>query len=106
MFKILQGSGIDFWCDGLQYGNRCMVKRLCYGGTVGRPATFPGESGVDQLVEIIKVLGTPTRQQIKSMNPNYTEFKFPHLPKNPWDRVFRPRTPENAVALVSKVFDV
>ncbi|KAL0006380.1 hypothetical protein SO802_013941 [Lithocarpus litseifolius] len=37
---------------------------------------FPGESGVDQLVEIIKVLGTPTREEIKYMNPNYTEFKF------------------------------
>ena len=36
-----------------------------------------GESGVDQLVEIIKVLGTPTREEIYSMNPNYTEFKFP-----------------------------
>ena len=31
---------------------------------------FPGESGIDQLVEIIKVLGTPTREQIKTMNPN------------------------------------
>ena len=31
---------------------------------------FPGESGIDQLVEIIKVLGTPTRDQIKTMNPN------------------------------------
>ena len=27
---------------------------------LGQPI-FPGESGVDQLVEIIKVLGTPTR---------------------------------------------
>lgn len=31
---------------------------------------FPGESGIDQLVEIIKVLGTPSREQIKTMNPN------------------------------------
>jgi len=30
---------------------------------LGQPL-FPGESGVDQLVEIIKVLGTPTRDQI------------------------------------------
>jgi serine/threonine protein kinase len=28
-------------------------------------------------VEIINVLGTPTREEIKCMNPNYTEFKFP-----------------------------
>ncbi len=36
---------------------------------------FPGESGVDQLVEIIKVLGTPTREQIRDMNPSYTEVR-------------------------------
>ena len=42
---------------------------------LGQPL-FPGESGVDQLVEIIKVLGTPTRDQIHSMNPNYSEFRF------------------------------
>jgi serine/threonine protein kinase len=28
-------------------------------------------------VEIINVLGTPMREEIKCMNPNYTEFKFP-----------------------------
>ncbi len=48
---------------------------------------FPGESGVDQLVEIIKILGTPTRQQILAMNPNYTEFKFPMIKSQPWPRV-------------------
>ena len=36
---------------------------------LGQPL-FPGESGIDQLVEIIKVLGTPTRDQIKTMNPS------------------------------------
>ena len=35
---------------------------------LGQPL-FPGESGIDQLVEIIKVLGTPSREQIKTMNP-------------------------------------
>jgi len=30
---------------------------------LGQPI-FPGDSGVDQLVEIIKVLGTPTREQV------------------------------------------
>ena len=40
-----------------------------------------GDSGVDQLVEIIKVLGTPTREQNKELNPNY-KFLFPSLFKN------------------------
>ncbi|KAI5013797.1 hypothetical protein ZWY2020_047289 [Hordeum vulgare] len=46
-------------------------------------AYFSWESGVDQLVEIIKVLGTPTREEIKCMNPNYTEFKFPQIKAHP-----------------------
>jgi len=36
---------------------------------LGHPL-FPGESAVDQLVEIIKVLGTPPKEQIFLMNEN------------------------------------
>jgi len=53
---------------------------------LGQPL-FPGESGVDQLVEIIKVLGTPSKEQIKAMNQNYTEFKFPQIKVQPWPKV-------------------
>ena len=64
MFKILQGSelifgatdystAIDVWSSG------CVMAELL----VGQPLS--GESGVDQLVEIIKVLGTPTRHTNK-----------------------------------------
>lgn len=56
---------------------------------LGQPI-FPGESGVDQLVEIIKVLGTPTREQIKAMNRNYTEYKFPQIKAAPWNKVYGP----------------
>lgn len=64
---------------------------------------FPGESGVDQLVEIIKVLGTPTREEIKCMNPNYTEFKFPQIKAHPWHKIFHKRMPAEAVDLVSRL---
>jgi glycogen synthase kinase 3 beta len=50
---------IDIWSTG------CVMAELM----LGQPL-FPGESGIDQLVEIIKVLGTPSREQIKTMNPN------------------------------------
>ncbi len=53
---------------------------------LGQPI-FPGDSGVDQLVEIIKVLGTPTKEQIRQMNSNYTEFKFPQIKAHPWSKV-------------------
>lgn len=38
---------------------------------------FPGESSVDQLVEIMKVLGTPTAADIAEFNVSNTDFKFP-----------------------------
>ena len=67
---------------------RCTKAELILGHPI-----FPGEGGVDQLVEIIKarctacsgtthiaklceagqVLGTPTREELMAMNPNYTE---------------------------------
>lgn len=56
---------------------------------LGQPL-FPGESGIDQLVEIIKVLGTPTREQIKTMNPNYMEHKFPQIKPHPFNKVLLP----------------
>ena len=66
---------------------------------LGQPL-FPGDSGVDQLVEIIKVLGTPTREEISAMNSNYTEFKFPQIKACQWRKVFRSKTPEEAMDFI------
>jgi len=71
---------------------------------LGQPL-FPGESGIDQLVEIIKVLGTPSREQIKTMNPNYMEHKFPQIKPHPFSKVFRPRTAPEAIDLVAKLLE-
>lgn len=72
---------------------------------LGQPL-FPGESSVDQLIEIIKVLGTPTKEQLQAMNPNYTEYKFPQIKASTWSKVFRnrPTTPE-ALDLLSKLVE-
>ncbi|GJX28374.1 shaggy-related protein kinase epsilon [Tanacetum coccineum] len=50
-----------------------------------------------------QVLGTPTREEIKCMNPNYTEFKFPQIKAHPWHKIFHKRTPPEAVDLVSRL---
>ena len=68
---------------------------------LGQPL-FPGDSGVDQLVEIIKVLGTPTREEISAMNSNYTEFKFPQIKACQWRKVFRSKTPDEAMDFISQ----
>jgi glycogen synthase kinase 3 beta len=70
---------------------------------LGQPL-FPGESGIDQLVEIIKVLGTPTRDQIRTMNPNYMEHKFPQIKPHPFSKVFR-RADGHALDLIAKLLE-
>ncbi len=37
------------------------------------------------------------------MNPNYSEFKFPQIKSHPWTKVFKSRTPPDAIDLISKV---
>ncbi|KAJ3220000.1 regulator of ime2 [Dinochytrium kinnereticum] len=89
------GVTIDVWSTA------CVMAELM----LGQPL-FPGESGVDQLVEIIKVLGTPTREQIKAMNENYTEYKFPQIKPCSWAKVFRSRnTTPDTIELIGKLLD-
>uniref|UniRef100_A0A0N5A3Z8 Protein kinase domain-containing protein n=1 Tax=Parastrongyloides trichosuri TaxID=131310 RepID=A0A0N5A3Z8_PARTI len=83
---------IDVWSAGT------VLAELLLGTPI-----FPGESAVDQIVEIIKVLGTPSKEQIRKMNPNYTEYKFPSIGPHPWNKVFRARTDPMAISLVSEL---
>lgn len=83
---------IDLWSVG------CVIAELMLTMPI-----FPGESGSDQIVEIIKILGTPTKEQIRAMNPNYTEYRFPHISPIPWDKVFKPNTNPEAVKFVSRL---
>lgn len=85
-------TAIDIWSQG------CVLAELLLGTPI-----FPGTSGVDQLVEIIKVLGTPTKEELKHMNPNYQEFKFPQIRAHPWGNVFKLNTPPEAIDLVTKL---
>ncbi|EER18587.1 glycogen synthase kinase-3 alpha, putative [Perkinsus marinus ATCC 50983] len=64
-------SKVDIWSTG------CVIAEMCLGCPL-----FPGQTGVDQLVEIIKVLGTPTAEQVAAMNPKYKDFNprvFPRI---------------------------
>jgi len=86
---------IDLWSTG------CVMAELM----LGQPL-FPGESAVDQLVEIIKVLGTPSRSQVLAMNPNYNEFSFPQIKPSPWSKVFKSKgIPPEALDLLSKLLE-
>ncbi|GAB66210.1 glycogen synthase kinase [Plasmodium cynomolgi strain B] len=63
---------------------------------------FSGQSSVDQLVRIIQVLGTPTEEQMKVMNPNYADVKFPDVKPKDLKKVFPKGTPEDAINFVSR----
>ena len=85
-------TAIDVWSVG------CVLAEIM----LGRPI-FPGESGVDQLVEIIKILGTPSKDQILAMNPDYKEYKFPQIKPMAWEKVFRSKTPKEAIMFVASL---
>jgi len=83
-------TAIDIWSQGCVGAELLLAQPL-----------FPGDSGVDQLVEIIKVLGTPTKEEIRSMNSNYIEFKFPQIKGCQWKKIFRNKTPEEAMDFIA-----
>ncbi|KAE8679259.1 Shaggy-related protein kinase NtK-1 [Hibiscus syriacus] len=66
-------TAIDIWSAG------CVLAELLLGQVYLCFKNF----GCSSLSYIIMVLGTPTREEIKCMNPNYTEFKFPQIMAHP-----------------------
>lgn len=79
-------TSVDLWSAG------CVFAEML----LGQPL-FTGKDGINQLVEIIKVLGTPTPQELRAMNPNYPEYEFtPRISAHPWEKVFRGWTPREA----------
>lgn len=84
---------IDVWSVG------CVIAEL-----VLLEPLFQGENSVDQLVEIIKILGTPSKKQIAKMNSSYTHYKFPVVKCYTWKEVFKNKNaPEEFIDLLSKL---
>lgn len=93
LFGATEYTGsIDTWSTG------CVFAELLLSQPI-----FAGESTIDQLVEIIKVLGTPTREDVNLMNPEYEDYKkFPMIKARQWTSVF-PTSPPLVVDLMSKM---
>lgn len=83
---------IDIWSAG------CVMAELF----LGKPI-FVGETNIDLLVEILKILGTPTPEQLKIMKPNINGYKLPLILPTPWEKVFSNKTPKLAIDLISKL---
>jgi len=59
---------------------------------IGKPL-FMGRKEADQLVQIIRVLGTPAPHQLKAMNPDYPACEFQVVQRLSWQKALRKRTP-------------
>lgn len=86
-------SSIDLWSIG------CVFAELL----VGQPL-FTGRDGILQFVEIIKVLGTPTPQELQAMNHLYPPVAFtPAVTPMPMEQVLRGWAPPPASDLLSQL---
>ena len=85
---------VDVWSMG------CVIAEL----VLNRPI-FAGKSATDQFLEIMKVLGTPTNEQMKAMNEKSKgSSKFPKINPKPWKDVFKGKiNDELYLDLVSKL---
>ena len=85
-------TSIDVWSVG------CVMAELLHGTPI-----FVGESGIDQIYEVIKLLGTPSKEEINIMNPASTDLTLPHQPKKQWHTFFKSSVPSDAADLVDKL---
>eukprot|EP00182_Erythrolobus_australicus_P006755 CAMPEP_0185833762 /NCGR_PEP_ID=MMETSP1353-20130828/3417_1 /TAXON_ID=1077150 /ORGANISM="Erythrolobus australicus, Strain CCMP3124" /LENGTH=366 /DNA_ID=CAMNT_0028532089 /DNA_START=39 /DNA_END=1139 /DNA_ORIENTATION=+ len=85
-------TAIDLWSAG------CVIAELL----IGRPL-FRGDSSVDQLVGMIKVLGTPSHTELHAMNSEYCDVKLPLVEPKQWSSILKPAPDPLVVDLVSQL---
>ena len=96
--ELIFGS-TDYTCQIDVWSMGCVIAEL----VLGRPI-FPGATTSDQLVEIIRILGTPTKDDICSMNPHFKDHKFPDIKSIPFEKILKNRIiPEHFIDLISKL---
>lgn len=86
-------TSVDIWSVG------CVLAELFCGTPI-----FPGASDIDQMVQIIKILGTPTDQQLERLNPKSSSHRFPQIKATPWSKILN-RLPEHADDLLNKLLE-
>ncbi|CAG0925277.1 unnamed protein product, partial [Notodromas monacha] len=69
------GVSIDMWSAG------CVVAEMFLGEPI-----FRGSSREDQMVEIIKVLGTPNKEQMREMKVYEPPFRLPKMERVSWTK--------------------
>jgi len=85
-------TAIDVWGFG------CILAELL----LGQPL-FQGDSSVDQLVEIVRVLGSPTAEDFAAMNPALPAVRFREVRPFPLSKMLRNRAHQEAIDLLTKI---
>ena len=87
-------TSIDIWSSG------CVIAEMF----IGQPL-FAGENANDQIIEIIKVLGTPSKDIIFEMNKNYSGSRLPEIRSIPLTRVCKGRIPPEAISFLQRFLE-
>jgi glycogen synthase kinase 3 beta len=69
----------------------------------GRPF-FLGDSSTNQIIEIIKIIGTPTEEEVMSMNSASKEFRFPKVKALTLKSVLKNYCDLETIQFLEKVF--
>ena len=90
----IYSTQVDVWSMG------CVIAEL----VLNKPI-FAGKSATDQFLEIMKILGTPSLEQIKNMNNHYKgPSKLPKIKPKPWKEVFKGKSNDDLfIDLVSNL---
>jgi glycogen synthase kinase 3 beta len=83
---------VDVWSAGCVFAHILLRREL-----------FASTCNLDQLVEVIKVLGTPTQEQVEDLNPAYVSYNFPLIEPIPLRSMFSPVIPDTAIDLLSQL---
>ncbi|CAI8052514.1 Cyclin-dependent kinase 20 [Geodia barretti] len=84
--------GVDMWAVGCIFGE-----------LLNNSPLFPGENDIDQLCQVLRVLGTPSEESWPGMSelPDFKKILFPEIPPIPLEVVV-PDAPSQAIDLLSK----
>ncbi|XP_002741922.1 cyclin-dependent kinase 20-like [Saccoglossus kowalevskii] len=85
-------EGVDLWAVGCIFGD-----------LLNNSPLFPGESDIEQLCCVLRVLGTPTEKTWPGMKdlPDYKKISFPENPPIPLEQIVPDASPE-ALDLLKK----
>jgi glycogen synthase kinase 3 beta len=76
----------------------CVIAEM----VTGKPL-FAGKTQNDQLIEIIKVLGSISKEDITEINPKFTEMRMPEIKKLAWARIL-PESDADLFDLLDRIF--